>query len=238
MTASTLNYLLFAVAPYVAITLLLSVSLWRFFFQSYKFSSLSSEFLESRELFWGSVPWHYGILVLFFGHLIGFLFPREVLLWNSVPVRLVILEVTALAFALLALVGLTLLIRRRLGHARIRAVTSWMDLLVLGLLLFQVVTGILTALTYRWGSSWYASILTPYLRSVFTLSPKVELMADLPWLVKSHVIGSMVIVGILPFTRLVHFLVPPVSYLWRRYQLVIWNWDRKKIREAKHGQLS
>jgi nitrate reductase gamma subunit len=233
MTAATLNYLLFAVAPYVAITLLLSVSLWRFFFQSYKFSSLSSEFLESRELFWGSVPWHYGILVLFFGHLIGFLFPREVLLWNSVPVRLVILEVTALAFALLALVGLTLLIRRRLGHARIRAVTSWMDLLVLGLLLFQVVTGILTALTYRWGSSWYAAVLTPYLRSVFTLSPRVDLMVDLPWLVKSHVIGSIVIVGILPFTRLVHFLVPPVSYLWRRYQLVVWNWDRKKIRVAK-----
>lgn len=233
MMASTLNYLLFAVAPYVAVTLLLSVSLWRFFFQSYKFSSLSSEFLESRELFWGSVPWHYGILVLFLGHLIGFLFPREVLLWNSIPVRLAILEVTALAFALLALVGLSLLIRRRLGNSRIRAVTSWMDVLVLGLLLVQVATGIANALTYRWGSSWYAAVLTPYLRSIFVLSPRVDLVADMPWLVKSHIIGAIAIVGILPFTRLVHFLVPPVSYLWRRYQVVIWNWDRKKIREAK-----
>ena len=227
------NFLLFAVAPYVALTLLLSVSLWRFFFLSYKFSSLSSEFLESRDLFWGSVPWHYGILVLFLGHLIGFLFPREVILWNSIPVRLIILEVTALAFALLALVGLSLLIRRRLGNPRIRAVTSWMDVLVLGLLLVQVVTAIANALTYRWGSSWYAAVLTPYLRSIFVLSPRVELVADMPWMVKTHIIGAITIVGILPFTRLVHFLVPPVSYLWRRYQLVIWNWNRKKIREVK-----
>lgn len=227
------NYLLFAVLPYVAITLLLSVSLWRFFFQSYKFSSLSSEFLESRDLFWGSVPWHYGIMVLFFGHLIGFLFPSKILLWNSVPIRLVILEVTALAFALLALVGLALLIKRRLGHPRIRAVTSWMDILVLGLLLAQVATGIGTAVTCRWGSSWYAAVVTPYLRSIFVLTPKVELVSGLPWLPKLHIIGAMVIVGVLPFTRLVHFLVPPISYLWRNYQVVIWNWDRKKIRQAR-----
>jgi len=233
MNAATTNFLLFAVAPYVAITLLLSVSLWRFFFSRYKFSSLSSEFLESRDLFWGSVPWHYGIMILFFGHLIGFLFPREVTVWNSMPVRLLILEVTALAFGLLALVGLVLLIRRRLGHPRIRAVTSWMDVLVLGLLLVQVGTGLGTALTYRWGSSWYVAVLVPYLRSVFALSPRVELLANMPWLVKTHVIGAITIVGILPFTRLVHFLVPPVSYLWRSYQVVIWNWDRRQIREVK-----
>src|SRR3989338_6265834 len=129
------NHLLFGVAPYVAVTLLLSVSLWRYFVTRYKFSSLSSEFLESNELFWGSLPWHYGIMVLFFGHLIGFLFPRHVMAWNGMPLRLLILEVTALMFALLALVGLVLLIRRRFANARIRAVTSRMDLVVLGILL-------------------------------------------------------------------------------------------------------
>ncbi len=226
------NLLLFAVAPYVAVTLLLSVSLWRFFFQRYKFSSLSSEFLEERQLFWGSVPFHYGILVLFFGHLIGFLFPKEVMLWNSVPLRLLILEVTALTFGLLTLVGLVLLIRRRLGNPRIRAVTSWMDVVVLAILLVQVVSGIGVALSYRWGSAWYVATLVPYLRSVITFSPNVDLISGMPWLVKAHVVGMMLIVAILPFTRLVHFLVPPVSYLWRRYQIVIWNWDRKKIRTA------
>lgn len=229
-----LDFLLFGVGPYVAVTLLLSVSLWRFFFTSYKFSSLSSEFLESKELFWGSVPWHYGIMVLFFGHLIGFLFPSHVLLWNSVPARLLILEVTGLTFAILALVGLVFLIKRRLTHPRIQVVTSWMDVVVLALLLLQVGTGLATAIGYRWGSNWYVAVLVPYLKSVFAFSPRLDLISGMPFMVKAHVFGAMTIVGLLPFTRLVHFLVPPVSYLWRRYQLVIWNWDRRKIRIAKN----
>lgn len=227
------DILLFAVAPYVAVTLFLAVSLWRFFFQRYKFSSLSSEFLESKELFWGSVPWHYGILVLFLGHLIGFLFPRQVLLWNSLPVRLVILEATALAFGLLCLVGLCLLIKRRFSQPRIRAVTSWLDIVVLLVLLVQVATGLSTAIFYRWGSSWYAAVLVPYLKSVLTLAPRVDLVSGMPLLVKGHILGAILIVAILPFTRLVHFLVPPISYLWRSYQLVVWNWDRQKIRNPK-----
>lgn len=230
------NHLLFGVAPYVAVTLLLSVSLWRYFVTRYKFSSLSSEFLESNELFWGSVPWHYGIMVLFFGHLIGFLFPNQVALWNGVPVRLLILEVTALVFGLLCLVGLILLIKRRITNPRIRAVTSWMDLVVLALLLAQVVTGLWVAITLRWGSAWYVSTMVPYLKSVLMLSPKVELMASMATVVKVHVFGAILIVAILPFTRLVHFLVPPISYLWRPYQVVIWNWDRKKIRTTSAGQ--
>lgn len=225
------DLLLFAVAPYVAVTLLLSVSLWRFFFTRYKFSSLSSEFLENRDLFWGSVPWHYGIMVLFFGHLIGFLCPRQVALWNSVPLRLLILEVTALTFGLLALVGIILLIKRRIRHPRIRVVTSWMDMVVLALLLVQVVAGVGIAYHYRWGSAWYVGTLVPYLRSVLMLAPRVDLISGMPWLVKLHVFGAIAIVGVLPFTRLVHFLVPPISYLWRPYQLVIWNWDRKTIRK-------
>lgn len=232
-----LDFLLFAVSPYVAMTLLLSVSLGRFFFTRYKFSSLSSQFLEAKDLFWGSVPWHYGILTLFVGHLIGFLCPQHVAIWNSIPLRLLILEVTALVFGLLSLVGIILLIRRRLNHPRIRVVTSWMDVVVLLVLLIQVVAGVGIALTYRWGSAWYVGVLVPYLWSIFTFSPQVDLMAGMPWLVKTHVFGAFLIVAILPFTRLVHFLVPPISYLWRRYQVVIWNWDRKKIRGSSYGKM-
>ena len=84
------------------------------------------------------------------------------------------------------------------------------------------------------GVAPYVAVLVPYLRSVIVFSPRLDLMSGMPFLVKAHVFGAMMIVGILPFTRLVHFLVPPVSYLWRRYQLVIWNWDRKKIRMGHH----
>jgi nitrate reductase gamma subunit len=224
------DYLLFVVFPYTAISLELVVSIWRYFTRRHEFTSLSSEFLESKELFWGSVPWHYGILVVLLGHIVGFMFPREVVIWNSVPVRLLILEVTALIFGILAVVGLILLIVRRATHPRIRAVTSKMDIAILALLLVQVVSGVGIAVTYRWGSSWYVTALVPYLRSLFVLAPDVGIMADMPVLVKVHVFSAFTIIAILPFTRLVHFLVMPLSYLWRSYQLVIWNWDRKKIR--------
>ncbi len=226
------DYLLFIVFPYVAVAIELIVSIWRYLARRHEFTSLSSEFLESKELFWGSVPWHYGILFILVGHLVGFLFPRELVLWNSVPVRLLILEVTALTFGLLALVGIVLLMVRRFTHPRIRRVTSKMDIAILLLLFVQVASGIGIALTLRWGSSWYATVLVPYLRSLFVFNPNVGLMADMPWLVKVHVLSAFSIIAILPFTRLVHFLVIPINYLWRSYQLVIWNWDRKKIRQV------
>lgn len=226
------DVILFAVLPYVVVAIELVASFWRFFAQSYKFSSLSSEFLESKKLFWGSVPWHYGILVVLLGHFVAFLFPRSILLWNSVPVRLLILEVTSLVFGLLAFTGLVMLIYRRCTNLRVKAVTSKMDILVLILLLTQVVSGLGIALTLRWGSSWYAAALVPYLRSLFVLNPNVALMSGMPMLVKVHVINALVIVGILPFTRLVHFLIIPIWYLWRPYQLVIWNSNQKKNRQS------
>ncbi len=227
------DIILFAVFPYLMVLLELVASLWRYFTNRYKFSSLSSEFLENKQLFWGSVPWHYGILVVLGGHLVAFLFPRHILLWNSVPLRLLILEVTALAFGLLALFGLILLIYRRFTNDRIRAVTTRMDIVVLLVLLVQVGSGLAIALTLRWGSSWYAAALVPYLKSLFTLNPNVAVMTGLHWLVKVHVLNAFLIIGLLPFTRLVHFLILPISYLWRPYQLVVWNANRAKLRVSK-----
>ncbi len=223
-----LDIILFAVLPYVAIAIELVASIWRYFTNAYKFSSLSSEFLENRQLFWGSVPWHYGIMFVLLGHLVAFLFPKEILLWNSHSVRLVILEVTALIFGLLALVGLVMLIYRRFTNLRIQAVTTRMDIVVLLILLVQVVSGLGIATTLRWGSSWYAAALVPYLRSLFSLQPEVSYIASMHWLVQVHVINAFVFVAILPFTRLVHFLILPISYLWRSCQVVIWYQDPKK----------
>lgn len=227
------DYILFAILPYVVVAVELVASFWRYFSNRYKFSSLSSEFLESNQLFWGSVPWHYGILVVLLGHVVAFLFPAQILLWNRVPVRLLILEVTALVFGLLALLGLVMLIYRRLTNSRIQAVTTKMDIVVLVLLLIQVVTGLGTALVYRWGSSWYAAVLVPYLRSLFLLKPNLELVFGLRWMVKLHIVNAFLIVGVLPFTRLVHFLILPISYIWRPTQVIIWNRDRKRIRESQ-----
>jgi nitrate reductase gamma subunit len=225
-----LDNLLYIIFPYAAFTLAVVVSLQRFFKRGFTYSSLSSQFLEGDELFYGSVPWHIGILIVLAGHVVGFAIPRQVLWWNGVPARLYLLETTGLLFGLLAFVGIVSLIVRRATSPRIRAVTSLMDILVLVVLLIQVALGVYTALFYRWGSSWYAISAVPYLRSLFVLQPDLKMIAPLPIAVKAHIVNAFVFLAILPFSRLVHMLVPPVHYLWRPYQIVIWNWDRRRNR--------
>ena len=222
----TSDELLFGFFPYAAVVLAIAGTLWRGLSNRFSISSLSSQFLETRRLFWGSVPWHYGILVILTGHLIGFLIPRSVLAWNGEPLRLYVLEAAALAFGILTLWGLVVLIIRRASSARLRVVTSAMDVVLLLALLIQIVAGLWTAIFYRWGSSWYAAVAVPYLYSLLTLNPDVSLVANLPIMVKIHILGAFVLIALLPFTRLVHFLVFPIAYLWRPYQVVIWN--RKK----------
>jgi nitrate reductase gamma subunit len=228
-----LDNLLYVIFPYAAATLAVVVTFQRLVRRPFSYSSLSSQFLESDELFYGSVPWHIGILTVLAGHVIGFAIPKQVLWWNGVPARLYVLEITGLMFGLLALIGIVSLIIRRITSPRIRAVTSAMDIVVLVVLLVQVVLGVYVALFYRWGSSWYATSAVPYLRSLFLLQPDLKMIAPLPAAVKLHSVNAFVFLAILPFSRLVHMLVIPVHYLWRPYQIVIWNWDRRRDRRHR-----
>jgi nitrate reductase gamma subunit len=228
-----LNNFFFIALPYIALSVFLIGSIYRYKSKKFAYSSLSSQFLETRQLYWGSLPFHWGIVFLFFGHLIALLFPQSVLLWNQQPVRLAILELTAFVFGIMTLLGLINLFYRRITNPRIRKVTDYMDIILEVLILIQVFLGLWIAYEFRWGSSWFAIVLTPYLYSIFTLNPQIDAIIMLPVVVQLHIIGAFLIVMIIPFTRLIHFLVFPLNYLWRPYQKVIWNWDRKKIRNPE-----
>lgn len=225
-----INLLMFMVFPYLAIGIFLVGSIYRYKRKGFKVSSLSSQFLEGKQLFRGSQPFHWGLLVLFVGHLIAFLFPSAVLAWNGEPIRRLILEISSFAFGLSALWGLVLLIIRRLKSKTLLVVTNKMDMVVYTILLTQIVSGLGVAYFVRWGSSWFASVLTPYLRSLFSFDPDIAAVAEMPWWIQLHIISAFAIIAIIPFTRFMHFLVAPIDYLWRKYQIVIWNWNRKTIR--------
>jgi len=227
-----LNNFFFIALPYVALAVFLAGTIARYTTTKFQVSSLSSQFLEGKKLFWGSVPFHWGLMFLFFGHLIAFLVPRGILAWNSHPVRLLILEISSLIFGITVLVGLIQLYTRRVTNERVRSQTTRMDIFVELLLLLQFVTGIYSALTLRWGSAWFASVMSPYLKSIFVLNPDIAAVSAMPLMFKLHVIGAFVIVLIIPFSRLIHFLVVPLNYMWKPMQQVMWNWDRKKIRSA------
>ncbi len=225
----------FILLPYAAITIAIAVTILRWTGRIFSVSTLSSQFLEGNELFYGSVPWHYGILGVLTGHLIGLLIPDGVLLFNSVPIRLYVLELTGLTLGLLAFAGLIALIVRRFTTSRVRAVTSVVDVVLLLLLLIQVGTGVYTAIFSRWGSSWYAVAAVPYLYSIFSLSPDITTISPLPFAVKWHIVNAFLLIGILPFSRLVHAMVIPVWYLWRPWQRVIWYRERKSLRGPLAG---
>jgi nitrate reductase gamma subunit len=228
---NALNTFLFVAFPYVAIVVFVVGVAYRYRQKGFTVSSLSSQFLEGRKLFWGSVPFHIGILVVFLGHLVAFLLPQATLAWNRIPVRLIALEVTGFVFGLTVFLGLAALMWRRLTNARIRAVTTKTDVAIELLLLAQIVLGCWIALGFRWGSSWFAADLSPYLWSLVKLAPETGPVYALPWVIKLHIVGAFAILLMVPFSRLVHFVVAPLHYIWRPYQQVMWNWDRKVIRD-------
>jgi nitrate reductase gamma subunit len=207
-------------------------SIYRYKKRGYQVSSLSSQFLEGKQLFWGSQPFHWGMLVLFLGHLIAFLIPSSIIAWNGDPYRLLVLEISSFAFGLSALLGLILLVKRRLSSLRLTMVVNKMDMLVYVVLFTQILSGLGIAVFARWGSTWFATSLTPYLRSVFALNPDLNVVNAMPWFVQIHIFSAFFIIAIIPFTRFMHFLVAPIDYIWRDYQLVIWNWNKKKIRKS------
>ena len=219
--------------PYASIVIMIIGTIYRYRSLQFEFSSLSSQFLEGRTLYKGIRPFHWGIMFLFFGHLIGFLFPREVLAWDGNIMRLLIIEIAAFGFGLLTLWGLIILIIRRLQVKRIQIVTSKMDVVIYIVLLVQVISGLLVAYLSRWGTAWFASTIVPYIKSLFLLSPDIAALEQMSIFVQIHVVSAFILFAIIPFSRFAHFMVYPFRYFFRNYQRVIWNWDRKEIRTSK-----
>jgi len=213
--------------PYLAITTAIVGSYWRLRAHRFSYSARSSQFLEHRQLLLGSAPWHIGIFVVLLGHIVAFLLPGVWKAILAVPGALVAIEIVGMAAAVLSLVGLSLLIVRRVTSGRVQAVTTTMDLVVAGLLLAQVAVGLLTAVQLRYGAAWGMGTAVPYLWSLLTIHPDMTLVADLPLVFKLHLIGAWLLILLLPFTRLIHLLALPLSYLWRAPQLVIWTTMRR-----------
>ncbi len=216
-----MNQLLFVVFPYVAFVLAVVVSVIRWRRHPFTVSALSSQLLEGRRLYWGTVSFHWGITLILLGHLAALLVPRGFELWNGAPARLYLLEATGFALALWALFGVSVLIYRRLTTPRVRAVTTPMDLVVLMVILAQIVTGGWIAVGYRWGSFWGTSVFVPYIRSLLTFQPRPELVEPLPFVLQLHAFLFFVFLAIFPFSRLVHIVTVPLGYLTRPWQKVI-----------------
>jgi nitrate reductase gamma subunit len=216
-----LNNFLFLIFPYISLSVLVIASFYRSIYQPFSISSLSSQLLERKKLYWGSISFHWGIVIILLGHLLALIFPWGLRLWDSSPVRLYLLEFTGLALGIWAFVGLLILLWRRLGERRLLVISTPMDFIVLLLLILSSLTGVIMSTIYRFGSFWFTGIFTPYLWGILTFQPHPEMLATLPWLIKLHVFNFFLLLLVFPFSRLVHILTVPLSYLFRPWQIVI-----------------
>ena len=133
---------------------------------------------------------------------------------------------------MVTLVGLVSIVLRRFRNSKVRRVTTVPDWILYALLVVQVASGLTVALVYPWGSSWFSATAAQYLRSIVMLNPDLSYVSAVPFFVKLHIVNAWLVIGFFPFTRLVHILVVPNPYLWRKPQVVRWNWNRRNIRNV------
>jgi len=218
-----LDNLLFVVFPYVAVAIAVGGTIYRYLTNQFSFTSLSSQFLESDIQFWGSTLWHYGILPTLAIHIAGFTLPKVMAALHGTPETLYLAEIAGKTLGIMALVGAAALFYRRVTSAKIRVVTTPADWVVLTLLIFQVVLGLMIAFIYRWGATWFIHTVTPWVVSLVTLQPAPQYVSALPLIPRLHFLNATLLILLFPFTRLVHMITFPTTYLWRSFQVVIWT---------------
>ncbi len=230
-----MTLVLFVVLPYAALLLAIAGGLYRYFRDRFAYSSLSSQLIENRSLWWGSIPWHYGIVPILLAHLLAGLLPGPAGAVLRNPIALLVLELVGMSLGLFTVFGVITLIVRRARRSALWVVTSRLDWILLVLLALQVVLGVCVAMFARWGSRWYLHTAVPWFWSLVTLRPDPAAVLPLPFWVLLHFINGFVLILLFPFTRLAHAVSVPLSYLWRPYQVVIWNRTPRRAAAAAVG---
>jgi len=201
------NSSVFVLWPYVAFALLLAGAVLRTFMMWRHPSELAAQKSEAWAAIRGSRLWRWSLLVVLTGHLPALLFPRAILRWNSVPARLYALEGFFFVAACVAVISGSVLVWKQLGRSGSSLLASAMDTVFLAFLMVALVSGLVVAVRYRWGSSWGAITMAPYVNSLLRGEPVVDFAAQMPFLARLHTLSSFATIAVIPFTRLSTLLV-------------------------------
>jgi nitrate reductase gamma subunit len=217
-----MNLLLWGVLPYVMVAVLVGGTVWRYRYDKFGWTTRSSELYESRLLRIGSPVFHFGILVVVIGHVIGLVIPKS---WtDAVGITQHAYHVQALILGgvagLATLVGILILIYRRRTTGPVFMATTRNDKAMYVVLVAAIVAGLATTLlvTGIVGEQQnYRESVAPWFRSLFVFQPDVDAMAASGFAFQLHTLIGMLLFMIWPFTRLVHAFTAPVQYLFRPY---------------------
>lgn len=223
--ADYFNTLVFGIYPYIALSVLVLGSIIRYDREPYTWRSGSSQLLRRKQLVWGSVLFHAGVLIVFFGHLVGLLTP--IAIFDFVGISHGFKQLMAIVIGgvagILALLGAAMLLHRRLFDVRIRSTSSFADIAILALLFVQLLLGLATiplSLGHLDGSEMVKFM--SWAQGIFTFDTGAAYyIADVNPVFKLHLFLGLTIFLVFPFTRLVHMLSAPIRYIWRPgYQVV------------------
>lgn len=222
---AALNAFLFGLYPYICLVVLLLGSLVRFDREPYSWKSDSSQILRNGQLKLGSNLFHYGVLMVILGHFVGFLMPEPLVMWLMSPTQHQLLAmVVGGVSGVIALIGATLLIHRRLSDQRIRGNSRRWDIAVIAMLWLQLALGVITVpLSAQHMDGAMFERLVAYVQGVVLLrGDNAQLLQGVPWVYQLHILLGFTIFLVSPFTRMVHIWsgVGTLAYLVRPHQIV------------------
>ena len=213
--------LLWLTLPYVAFTSFVVGHIWRYRNDQFGWTTRSSQSHEGRLLRLGSPLFHFGLLAVLGGHVLGIGIPAS---WTAaVGVSEHAYHVMSVSFGTLSglatVTGLAILLYRRFSVSAVRAATTTIDKVMYLMLGTAILTGMLNTIGSNLigGGYDYRATVSPWFRSLFTLSPQPELMVGIPLSFQIHALVVLILLAGWPYTRLVHVFSAPLGYLVRPY---------------------
>lgn len=219
---TTSETLLWVVLPYVAIATFVVGTIWRYRYDKFGWTTRSSQLYERRLIRIASPLFHIGILAVAGGHVVGLVIPES---WtDAIGVSEHAYHLMAVSLGLFAgfatITGMILLIYRRRTVGPVFAATTNNDKTMYVFLAAAISLGLLTTLVgagVLGDGHNYREDVSVWFRSILTLQPQGELMADAPLSFRVHAVAGMLVFCVWPFTRLVHAFSAPLGYLVRPY---------------------
>ena len=218
--------LIFAVYPYIALTVFVVGSWIRYDAEQYTWKTDSTQLLSNSNMVLASNFFHIGILSIFGGHFAGLVLPHS--LWLGLGISDMQHQWLAISagtvFGLMCLIGGAILWLRRMFNVRVRAASRYSDIMILSWLMVTLVLGLSTIPVSvghaNHGNPEVMIALSNWVQSILTLNPQPELLYKVDPIFKTHMFFGMTVFLLFPFTRLVHVLTAPINYLGRAYQIV------------------
>lgn len=213
---------LWVALPYICLAIFVVGHVWRYRRDQLTWTARSTQILEQRLLRVGSLLFHFGVLAVIGGHVLGILIPAGVT--NAIGVHehayhLISLVAGGTAGVMMTL-GFAILLFRRTAVPRVRATTSLGDLVMYPLLTIAIATGMIATFGGNLVSAYnYREVVSPWFRGIFLFRPHAEEMAGAPFLFQLHVTCVWLLYAVWPFSRLVHAWSIPLSYLQRSWIL-------------------